>query len=422
MLETIWKTLVSSAEGSFIEVTAFVGAVLLLFGYIDYKQQGAFIDAIVKSKKYQPLIGALLGIMPGCGGSVLVMPLYVKGGVTFGTVIATTIATAGDSSFLVITQAPREFLILTPICLIIGTVAGYITDYFKIGDWIQRSRSESSLASLARKHAEAEAMLDEMYSDHHAACRSCSLKHIGHEEGDEIDMLLHHHHPLDTTKLGYRLTHKAYMVFWLVAAIGLVLGILNLFNININTLPGIPNAGIIVGLVGAFVTVIYMVASKSLIHAQTHEDVEHKLFSLRETFIHNAKETAFVGTWVFAAYLVYETAMHFAGGNAALASLLSSTGLAAVMAGVIIGMIPGCGPQVIFVSLYLKGMFPFSALLANAISQDGDALFPLIAMDRRSAFWSTVINTIVAAIVGLIAYYIEVSLGLDTTFRAVAGQ
>ena len=77
-----------------------------------------------------------------------------------------------------------------------------------------------------------------------------------------------------------------------------------------------------------------------------------------------------------------------------------------MLIGVAVGVIPGCGPQVVFVSLYLKGMFPFSALLANVISQDGDALFPLIALDRRAAFWCTVINTIVALIVGLTAYYL----------------
>ena len=150
-----------------------------------------------------------------------------------------------------------------------------------------------------------------------------------------------------------------------------------------------------------------MVCSKKITQAQTHEDVEHKLFSLKETLIHNAQETAFVGTWVFAAYLAYELAVYFAGGEQVVVKAMTSTGLASVLLGVLIGVIPGCGPQVIFVSLYLKGMFPFSALLANAISQDGDALFPLIAMDRNAAFWSTVINTIVAAIVGFAAYFIE---------------
>jgi hypothetical protein len=81
-----------------------------------------------------------------------------------------------------------------------------------------------------------------------------------------------------------------------------------------------------------------------------------------------------------------------------------------VLIGVLIGVIPGCGPQIIFVTLFTRGLVPFSAVLANAISQDGDALFPLIAIDRRSAFWVTVVNTIPALIVGFLAYLIEFRL------------
>ena len=91
-----------------------------------------------------------------------------------------------------------------------------------------------------------------------------------------------------------------------------------------------------------------------------------------------------------------------------------------MLIGVAVGIIPGCGPQIIFVSLYLKGMFPFAALLANAISQDGDALFPLIALDRKAAFWSTVINTVIALAIGLGAFYLGKWLGIEFPNFALA--
>ncbi len=398
--------LFASAKGAFIEVTVFVGVVLLLFGYIDYRYQGAFIKAIEGSKKYQPLIGSLLGILPGCGGSILVMPLYIKDTVTFGTVIATLIATAGDSAFVTLTQAPRDFVIITSICFLIGTATGYVVDYYGIGEWVKRRSEKKKIVNLKTEHARAEALIDDLCCENPTACRSCNLEHIGHEEGDEIDMILHHTIPLDTSKLGYKITHNYYFIFWIAITVGFVLGVLELMQIDINRLPGLPDLGIIVGVLGTLITVAYMVCASRAVRAQTHEDVEHKLFSLKETFIHNAQETAFVGTWVFGAYLVYELGVYLVGGEQVVVSTMTSTGLASVILGVLIGIIPGCGPQVIFVSLYLKGMFPFAALLANAISQDGDALFPLIAMDRKSAFWATVVNTIVAAVVGVAAYYI----------------
>ncbi|HKM40078.1 MAG TPA: putative manganese transporter, partial [bacterium] len=393
-------------QGSFIEVTVFVGAVLLLFGYIDYKQQGALIEAIERSKKYQPLIGGLLGIVPGCGGSILLMPLYVKGSVTFGTVVATLIATAGDSAFVTLTQAPRDFVLITGAGLIIGTASGYAVDYYKIGDWVRARSEKKKIANLDRKHRQAEAVLDQLYDQHPDACRSCDLRHIGHEEGDEIDLLLHHDVPLDPSAISYKITHGCYIIFWLAIGLGFGLGVLDLMQVDINGLPGLPYAGTIMGVIGTLVAVLYMICSRRLAQAQTHEDVEHKLHSLAETLAHNAQETAFVGTWVFAAYLIYGLGVYVAGGEEVVMAAMTSAGLGSVLLGVAIGIIPGCGPQVLFVSLYLKGMFPFAALLANAISQDGDALFPLIAMDRNAAFWSTVINTIVAAVVGVAAYYI----------------
>ena len=234
---------------------------------------------------------------------------------------------------------------------------------------------------------------------------------MGHEEGDEIDLALHHATPLDPGSLAW-ITHNAYFVFWGFIAVGLVLGVLDLMQVDINRLPGIPNLGIIIGVVGTVVTILYTILSRRFLQAQSHEDAEHKLFSLEETFIHNAQETAFVGAWVFAAYVAYELAVLVTGGEQVLLDAMTSTGLAAVLLGTLVGAIPGCGPQVIFVSLYLKGVFPFAAMLANSISQDGDALFPLIAMDRRAAFWATVVTTIVAVIVGLLTYFIEAGLGL----------
>ena len=94
--EDLLQIVFKSAGESFIQVTVFVGAVLLLFGYINFKQQGAFVDRIEKSKKYQPLIGAF-SMTPGCGGAIFVMPLrerYRQFWNRGGYLIATT----GDSA------------------------------------------------------------------------------------------------------------------------------------------------------------------------------------------------------------------------------------------------------------------------------------------------------------------------------------
>ena len=50
--------------------------------------------------------------------------------------------------------------------------------------------------------------------------------------------------------------------------------------------------------------------------------------------------------------------------------------------------------------LFLAGGMPLPTLVANSISQDGDALLPLLALERRSAVLATCITTVPALLVG----------------------
>ena len=102
LLAELLDLLVTSAVEAFLQGGVFVGAVLLLFPYINDKQQGALITRIEGAAKWQPAIGALLGLTPGCGGAIFVMTLYLKGSVTFGTVAATLVSTMGDAAFVLI--------------------------------------------------------------------------------------------------------------------------------------------------------------------------------------------------------------------------------------------------------------------------------------------------------------------------------
>lgn len=110
-----------------------------------------------------------------------------------------------------------------------------------------------------------------------------------------------------------------------------------------------------------------------------------------------AEETAFIGVWVLAAFLIYAMLETFGGLN--VADLLSGITIFLPLIAAAIGLIPGCGPQVIVATLYVNGAVPFAALLANAISNDGDALFPAIALAPKAAIMATLWSTIPALIV-----------------------
>lgn len=416
MAQDILDLVIGSAEGSFLQVTVFVGAVLIIFGYINYKKQGGLIESIERGKKWQPIVGAFIGLTPGCGGAIFIMPLYLKGSVSFGTVVATLIATAGDSAFVMISAMPLHYLLVSLLSFITAIASGYVVDYLKVGQRTKATADTKPQEAVEDHLREADHRIQNQAIEARSSGESDRYVHIGHEEGDEIDRILHHKlkgHQ-DPDSFGHRITHNGYWIYWVSITIGLVLGTLLLFQVDVNAFL-FPNFGLIVGVGGTLLSVVLIIMGKKFLGDDTHEESELKLMSMKETFIHNAQETAFVGTWVFAAYLIYELIIYavgggdYAHGEELAQDLMTSAGLAAVIVGALVGLIPGCGPQIIFVALFIKGWLPFAALLSNAISQDGDALFPLLAMDKKSAFKASVVTTIPALIVGVLFYYFEIN-------------
>ena len=156
---------------------------------------------------------------------------------------------------------------------------------------------------------------------------------------------------------------------WALISIGLVPGIADLAQVDINEL-AIPNLGLVIGLTGTLVSLFLMCGGKKYLRSIT----EGKF--LNSTLVKSFIETAFVITWVFVGYMAYEMVVLSAGGGnymlgeQAVESLLLAAGIASVF------VIPGCGPQIIFVTLFAQGLVPFSALLANAISQDWGCAVP----------------------------------------------
>jgi len=408
MIQEIFSLIIQSAEDAFLQVGVFVGGVLLLFNLVNFHTEGKFVGMLENSRRWQPLFGALLGLSPGCGGAIFVMPLYIRGAVSFGTVIATLIATAGDSAFVLIAASPAYAVIAYVISFAVGVASGYLVDAWKIG--ANLAGISERFRRAAEHHEEVESSLQEKKHAEGEVVLSRELRHVGHTEGDAIDMAMHHEHK-PRIGIGHEITHHAHTIYWLLIAAGLPLGVLLLLQVDAGERLGLPNLGLYIGVAGIAFSIMLMVAGHMFLGDDSLEDSEHKLFSLRETLVHSAGETAFATSWVFVAYAAYALAVFALGGGepgageAQMERLMQAVGMTAVFAGAFLGLIPGCGPQIVFVGLFVRGMLPFSALLANAISQDGDALFPLLVMNRRSAFWASVISLIPAIIVGLLAYF-----------------
>tara|TARA_B110001454_G_scaffold219123_1_gene250167 strand:- start:11872 stop:13026 length:1155 start_codon:yes stop_codon:yes gene_type:complete len=177
------------------------------------------------------------------------------------------------------------------------------------------------------------------------------------------------------------------IIFMIFAAPGLILGSMQLLQIDIY---GLGDLVLLIGLTGAILSVIIWAISP--VNAVTvHSD---------HPFTRSTEESSFVTAWVISAYLAYEYANAFLGLD--LAVLSESALIFIPLLAVLIGFIPGCGPQILVTTLYLNGIIPFAALIGNAISNDGDALFPAIALTPRMAIIATLYSAIPAL---LISYF-----------------
>lgn len=182
-----------------------------------------------------------------------------------------------------------------------------------------------------------------------------------------------------------------YVGYLLALAPGLVVGAAQLGQVDIEALLGVPVQAF--ALTGTALGLLIWVLSPVMAMTNAQDNPVTRM----------AEETAFISIWVIGAYLAYDYAAAYAGLDlqAAFASIAPLLPLIAI----VIGFIPGCGPQVLVTTMYVNGLIPFAALLGNAISNDGDALFPAIALEPKAAFVATIYSAVPALILSYAVYY-----------------
>lgn len=176
-----------------------------------------------------------------------------------------------------------------------------------------------------------------------------------------------------------------------IAIPGLVIGISQLAQMDLEAVYGdfmlwVGLAGILVGL---------LVWSTSNLQAMTN--------GKDSPVTRMAEETSFITVWVIGAYLAFDYTVAYAGLD--LKAMFNSVGVLLPMVGIVIGFIPGCGPQVLVSTFYINGLIPFSALVGNAISNDGDALFPAIALNPKVAMMATLYSAFPAILLAYLFHF-----------------
>ncbi|WP_336038031.1 putative manganese transporter [Halobacterium yunchengense] len=369
MLPELADIFLVSVRDAYVQVSAFVAVTVVAFGLLQYYSQGALLARLEANERLQPLVGALLGLTPGCGGAIVVMPLYVRGSVSFGTVVATLAATAGDSAFVILALAPEAAVYAYGLAFVSAVLTGYAIDEFGVGV----SRVNRAVARL-----------DPQPDGGTVRADACTVT------------------PGRDHRLLTPLTNALLAAWWVLALAALALGATYLLRgapeVAFEVGVGFDGLFTVVGVAGTLVSLyLYFVGRRFVPSSPPGRG--GTAGSRGAAFRHAAFETSFVTVWVVAGYLVYEYGVVASGVEIQAAA--AAAGLLAPVGGAVVGLIPGCGPQIVLATAYSEGAIPFSALAANAVSQDGDALFPLLAVDKTAAVVATIYTTLPALVVGV---------------------
>ena len=331
----------SSMIDAYLQVSVFVGFTLFIFIGLDSLTKFDITSFLVKTKKFHVPLSAFLGALPGCGGAIIVVTQYIQGRIGFGSLVAVLTATMGDAAFLILAIEPSTGLLIFALGTVVGSISGYVVDIIHGNKFLIQKFDDD-----------------------------------GNEEVLEKTFV------------------SKFNIFWLLIFMpGFILGILVAFQVNINNLIFLPNnfeLTTIIGSSGAILS-IFMWSLNPLSDFQCSTDKSRGFLS------RVVDTTNFVSTWVICGFLVFEIFMFFTSIDL---KVFFDIWLPFVpLIAIFFGFLPGCGPQVVVATFYLNGFIPLSAELGNAISNDGDALFPAIALAPKAAVVATIYSAVPAIIV-----------------------
>lgn len=352
---------------AYIAVSSFVAVTLFVFYFL-----GTYIkiDRDKMLDKYRHLhvpIASLIGVLPGCGGAIIVITQYVCGKTGFASVVAVLASTMGDAAFLLLAQEPKTALLVYLCSLVAGVVSGYAVEIIHGKDFLRQFPKEQTISDANQKKKD----LIEILSP-----RKKMLKNI-------------------------------LITAWILLIIpGFALGVGNVFQADTKAWFDSLNIGgefslvVMIGVAGAllccFTWVIFGGEFSTISYHKS--TAEYKSPNSKALLLQRVvADTSFVTVWVIVAFIAYELLVLWLGLD--LKDLFDTWSFALPFIGVLIGFIPGCAPQILVTTAYLNGLVPLSVQLGNAISNDGDALFPAIAMAPKAAFVATIYTAVPALII-----------------------
>jgi len=339
-----------------LTITFFVLSMMLIIEYMNVLTKGMWSKGLKTKMWKQIVLGAVLGIIPGCLGAYTAVSLYVHNIIGLGGLVSTMIATSGDEAFLMFSTIPEQALILHLVIFIIAIASGFAVQL------IFKNRFKFQ---LSEKH----------FHLHNTPDCVCFNKKT----------------------IGYQLAHlkpkRAILLLSVVAMILLLVFGVSYNEVSINHILNLKHQAHEVDDPDWIRITFLVVLSFTMVMLLTVNDhfLEQHLWG------HVLKKHLLkIFLWSFGTLLVF----YYVNQYYDLSNLVKDNIWVVLLIAVLIGIIPESGPHFIFVIMFASGALPFSILLANSIVQDGHGSLPLIAESPKAFTIVKIINIAVGLVIG----------------------
>ncbi|MDY3135041.1 MAG: putative manganese transporter [Candidatus Egerieousia sp.] len=394
-------------------ITGLVLIMMLMIEYCNIGSHGSLFARLKSSGINQVLVGTLLGLVPGCIGGFAAVSLFTHKLLSFGALTAMMIASSGDEAFVMLATMPLQALLLFAILGALAIVTGLVCDryLFKAQNFAFcpdgyeiHKEHDSSIASPFRLSSYKDALrrpsrerllllagialfvvaLLSGFAGHdhaghdHAAHQEAAL----HQEAAMHEEAAHNHELHEEVAHNHALhgdaTHQESLQE-IIEERHLSTFTLHLLDEEwMNCLFAIMS----------IVTLLFTATAK-----------EH---FIKEHLWHHVikRHLLSIFLWTLGGLAVCQIGVQYLN----IEEWVSSNMIFVILLAVAVGIIPESGPHLVFVTLYLNGIVPFSVLLANSISQDGHTALPLLASSRKTFLKAKAVNIIIGAVVGILLY------------------
>ena len=393
-------------------ITGLVLIMMLMIEYCNIGSHGSLFARLKSSGINQVLLGTLLGLVPGCIGGFAAVSLFTHKLLSFGALTAMMIASSGDEAFVMLATMPLKALLLFAILGALAIVTGLVCDRYLFKEqnfafcpdgYEIHKEHDSSIASPFRLSSYKDALrrpsrerllllagialfvvalLSGFAGHDHAGHDHAGHDHAVHQEAALHEEAAHNHELHEEAAHNHALhghaTHQESLQE-IIEERHLSTFTLHLLDEEwMNCLFAIMS----------IVTLLFTATAK-----------EH---FIKEHLWHHVikRHLLSIFLWTLGGLAVCQIGVQYLN----IEEWVSSNMIFVILLAVAVGIIPESGPHLVFVTLYLNGIVPFSVLLANSISQDGHTALPLLASSRKTFLKAKAVNIIIGAVVGILLY------------------